>query len=53
MKIVLLSGGKPVRIRCTKCKRLKTLAQIGLRKMPNGIVRNQPQCNTCRGKRAA
>ncbi len=39
-----------VRFRCTDCKRWKDGRQFGLRRMPNGVIRNQPQCSQCRSK---
>jgi len=45
--------GNPVHINltCLCCKEVKPLAAFGLRKMPNGIIRNQPWCRTCRSSK--
>jgi hypothetical protein len=47
--------GNPVHINltCLCCKAVKPLAAFGLRKMPNGIVRNQPWCRSCRSSKSA
>jgi hypothetical protein len=37
---------------CLKCRTMKPLAQFGLRKMPDGAVRNQPWCRECRSANA-
>lgn len=37
---------------CLKCRSMKPLAQFGLRKMPDGAVRNQPWCRDCRSASA-
>jgi hypothetical protein len=34
---------------CLKCRQIRPLAQFGLRKMPDGAIRNQPWCRGCRG----
>jgi hypothetical protein len=34
---------------CLKCHKIKPLVQFGLRKMPDGAIRNQPWCRPCRG----
>lgn len=34
---------------CLKCHHIRPLAQFGLRRMPDGAIRNQPWCRTCRG----
>ncbi len=34
---------------CLKCRRMRPLAQFGLRRMADGAIRNQPWCRTCRG----
>jgi hypothetical protein len=39
-----------VYFRCTDCKRTKAGKHFGLRRMPNGQIRNQPQCSQCRSK---
>jgi len=44
---VVISNAK---FRCTKCRRWKPAGRFGLR-MVGEIVRNQPQCTTCRGQR--
>jgi hypothetical protein len=33
---------------CLKCRRMRPLAQFGLRRMADGAIRNQPWCRTCR-----
>jgi hypothetical protein len=38
-----------ISLMCLKCRRVKPLGQFGLRKMPDGAVRNQPWCKECRG----
>ena len=38
-----------ISLMCLKCRRLRPLAQFGLRRMPDGAIRNQPWCRTCRG----
>jgi hypothetical protein len=34
---------------CLKCRNMKPLGQFGLRRMPDGAIRNQPWCRHCRG----
>lgn len=34
--------------RCTKCRKWKPASQFGLRCTEDEVVRNQPQCVTCR-----
>lgn len=36
------------RFRCTRCRQWKPASVFGLRKMPDGKVRNQAQCSGCR-----
>lgn len=38
-----------ISLMCLKCRQVKPLAQFGLRKMPDGAIRNQPWCRGCRG----
>jgi hypothetical protein len=38
-----------ITLMCLKCRRIRPLAQFGLRKMPDGAIRNQPWCRGCRG----
>ena len=38
-----------ITLMCLKCRQVRPLAQFGLRKMPDGAVRNQPWCRSCRG----
>ena len=38
-----------ITLMCLKCRLVKPLAQFGLRKMPDGAIRNQPWCRGCRG----
>jgi hypothetical protein len=38
-----------ISLMCLKCRQIRPLAQFGLRRMPDGAVRNQPWCRTCRG----
>jgi len=36
---------------CLKCRTMKPLTMFGLRKMPDGAIRNQPWCRTCRSEK--
>ncbi len=38
-----------ITLMCLKCHQVRPLAQFGLRKMPDGAIRNQPWCRSCRG----
>ena len=38
-----------ISLMCLKCHQIRPLAQFGLRRMPDGAVRNQPWCRSCRG----
>ena len=38
-----------ITLMCLKCRQVKPLGQFGLRKMPDGAIRNQPWCRGCRG----
>ena len=38
-----------ITLMCLKCRQVKPLAQFGLRKMPDGAIRNQPWCRGGRG----
>jgi hypothetical protein len=38
-----------ITLMCLKCRQMKPLTQFGLRKMPDGAIRNQPWCRGCRG----
>jgi hypothetical protein len=38
-----------ITLMCLKCRQMKPLGQFGLRKMPDGAIRNQPWCRGCRG----
>ena len=38
---------------CLKCRRMRPLAQFGLRKMGDGAIRNQPWCRPCRAGASA
>jgi hypothetical protein len=38
-----------ITLMCLKCRQVKPLAQFGLRRMPDGAIRNQPWCRGCRG----
>lgn len=38
-----------ISLTCLKCRQLRPLAQFGLRRMPDGAIRNQPWCRSCRG----
>ena len=42
---VVLRGA---RFHCTKCGKWKDGSKFGLRKMRDGTIRNQAQCNGCR-----
>ncbi|MGQ0506079.1 MAG: hypothetical protein ACT4TC_12260 [Myxococcaceae bacterium] len=35
-------------LKCLKCQQIRPLQQFGLRKMADGVIRNQPWCRTCR-----
>src|SRR5215468_10410167 len=37
-----------ITLMCLKCRQVRPLAQFGLRKMPDGAIRNQPWCRGCR-----
>ena len=37
-----------ISLMCLKCRKVKPLAQFGLRKMADGAIRNQPWCRSCR-----
>ena len=39
--------------RCSRCGKVRPLVEMGLRQMPTGEWRNQPQCPRCRSNRAA
>lgn len=47
---VVLTGA---RFKCTHCGKVKPASHFGIRKMPDGVYRNQAQCIECRGIRAA
>jgi hypothetical protein len=36
---------------CSACGQWKPAAEVGLRCMGDGVIRNQPQCIACRSKR--
>jgi hypothetical protein len=38
-----------ITLMCLKCRRVRPLSQFGLRRMPDGAIRNQPWCRPCRG----
>src|SRR5678816_4099390 len=38
-----------ITLMCLRCRQIRPLAQFGLRKMPDGAIRNQPWCRGCRG----
>ena len=38
-----------ITLMCLRCRQVRPLAQFGLRKMPDGAIRNQPWCRGCRG----
>ena len=38
-----------ISLMCLKCRQIRPLAQFGLRRMPDGAIRNQPWCRSCRG----
>jgi hypothetical protein len=42
---IILSGAS---FECTGCKKSKPASVFGLRRMPDGIIRNQSQCLECR-----
>jgi len=44
---VVLTG---VSFECTNCEEVKPASEFGTRKMPGGVVRNQPQCKACRSR---
>lgn len=37
-----------ITLMCQKCHRMRPLSLFGLRKMPDGTIRNQPWCRNCR-----
>jgi hypothetical protein len=37
-----------ITLMCLKCRKMRPLAQFGLRKMGDGAIRNQPWCRGCR-----
>jgi hypothetical protein len=37
-----------ITLMCLKCRRVRPLSQFGLRRMPDGAIRNQPWCRPCR-----
>ena len=38
---------------CLKCRQMKPLGMLGLRKMADGAIRNQPWCRGCRSGASA
>jgi len=38
------------RFRCTHCGQWKPASMFGLRKMADGLIRNQAQCKPCRNR---
>jgi hypothetical protein len=42
-----------ITLKCLKCDKMRPLSQFGLRKMPDGAIRNQPWCRTCRSAPSA
>lgn len=44
-------GGTEARVRvlCRGCRRLKTVARVGLRHVGDGVIDLQPYCHECRG----
>src|SRR5512142_2722253 len=42
-----------ITLMCLKCHRMRPLAQFGLRRMPDGAIRNQPWCRPCRSAAGA
>lgn len=47
VELVILTN---VKFRCTNCKRTLPGSLFGLRKMEDGTIRNQPQCQSCRSR---
>ena len=43
--VVVITGAQ---FHCTKCEQWKPASEFGMRSMPNGNIRNQPQCIKCR-----
>jgi hypothetical protein len=39
-----------ITLMCLKCRKMRPLAQFGLRKMADGAIRNQPWCRKCRSE---
>jgi hypothetical protein len=38
---------------CLKCRKVRPLSLFGLRRMPDGSIRNQPWCRSCRSGASA
>jgi len=47
--VVVLHGAQ---FTCTACQNTKPASEFGLRRMSNGIIRNQAQCIPCRSRKA-
>lgn len=48
---LVLVEGSEIKLRCPRCHKMKPFAEFGARTMPSGVIRNQPQCSTCRSKK--
>ena len=46
--VVVLRGAH---FTCTECEQAKAASEFGLRRMSNGIIRNQAQCIACRSRK--
>ena len=42
-----------ITLTCPHCRISKPISAFGLRRMPEGVVRNQPWCTSCRAESAA
>lgn len=42
-----------ITLMCLNCHRMKPLGQLGLRRMADGAIRNQPWCRPCRSSSGA
>ncbi len=42
-----------ITLMCLKCRKMRPLAQFGLRRMADGAIRNQPWCRPCRSGSSA
>jgi hypothetical protein len=47
-RITISSTTGMVLLKCPKCGDMMHLGRFGMRRMPSGQMRNQPQCKSCR-----